>query len=242
MQNYRIEYYSNIDEWLAHRKIGGTELVNLIAFKSKYSDILTLYDRLINNQKSVKKTTSRMSNGKKAEKHIKELFLIENKNYKETFVNENKIMLVVRNDFEELTLSPDCLIEDVNTNQAGFIEIKYIEINSENDIQEYMCNLKEKAPHYYWQCIHYFIVKDDIMFGQFVVAFHCRKEQRIVIESLKLERSEIKQDIELGETKAKDFILNNLRVKKRPQTILENQEKGENIEWMKLSNIAILRK
>lgn len=241
MQKYKIEYFNNTNDWLKARKIGSTELINLVAFKSKYGNILDLYDRLIENKEIVKKTTSRMSNGKRAEKHIKELFLIENSNYRETFVNENKIMLVVREDYNELTLSPDCLIDNVKTNEHGFIEIKYIEIGSEDKIQEYMCDLKNQAPQYYRQCIHYFIVKNDIDFGEFVVAFHCIKEQRIVIESLKLERSEIEKDIKEGEEKAIDFIVNNLRTKQRPKIVLENTEESK-IEWSKLSNIQILRK
>lgn len=238
MKCYSINYYNTIQEWLEHRRIGGTELVNIMLFKSKYGNIIDLYDRLKGETKKVHQNAN-MQNGKRAEEHIRELFLIENQNYKKVLNKENEILLIQRNDFPEITLSPDCIIENENK-ELGYIEIKYLEISSENKIQEYMCNLKTLAPHYYYQNLHYFITCEDIKFGQFVVAFHCRKEQRIIIESLKFERSNLEEELKECEEKLKDFIINNLRADIRPSVKIEN-EKGEQIEWNKLSNIKILK-
>lgn len=251
MKNYRIEKYLKREDWLKARKIGGTDLAKLVNKVARWGNFIELYEDLTSPNKEIKavKETSSMARGKKAEEHIKELFLLTQPEL--TRLSPAKsYWLIKRKDYEEITLSPDTLVKDKNTHALGFIEIKLKQIYSEAQIPQYMVNLKEEEPQYYWQNIHYYISMNDCKFGYLVVAFDLQKKNEVtgkwthdkyIIDSLRSNREDVQTDIDLGEECLQDFILNNLRKKQRPKTILKEEKEKGKIEWNKLSNIKVLK-
>lgn len=249
-KNYVIEKYKSRDEWLKHRVIGGTDLVKLINFKSRWGNFIELYDTLTNKDNIVQKTdTIAMSNGRRAEEPIKELFLVAHSEL--TRISpKTSLWLIRRKDYPEITLSPDTIVKDGQGN-LGYIEIKLKQIYNENQIPQYLQCLKEEEPQYYWQNIHYYVSMNDLKFGYLVVAFEVMKKNeetqkwefdKYIIDSLYFTREIVSEDIKQGEEALIDFITNNLRPHNRPQVVLkEEQGKEEEIEWNNLSNIQILK-
>lgn len=245
--NYKIEIYHDKIDWLKARCIGGTDLAKLVDKVAKWGNFIDLYDKLVYGEEQEIIENELMIKGKKSEENIKNLFLINHPELKR--INpENELWLVRRKDYPEITLSPDTLVKKAD--DLGYIEIKYKEIYNEDNIPDYMINLKEREPQYYWQNVDYFISMNNLKFGYLVIAFAVKKKNKetgiwefdkYIIDSLYMTREYLKNDIDLGEKNLIDFIENNLRPKIRPKTKLKGLEE-EKIEWSKLSNIVQLRR
>ena len=232
-------------QWLKNRKIGGTDLATVINGVGRWQSVGDLYDRLVNGKVENKKETQAMANGRLAESHIIALFLTQTPHLRPIRHGQGYLLITNQNE-PYLTLSPDCLVKDTQSKQRGFIEIKLKQIYSENQIANYLGNLKEEEPQYYWQLIHYFIVEKSLQFGYLVVAFQIKRKEgetwqndKIIIDSLKVNRQDVQDDINTAKAKLKDFINNNVIKHVRPSVKVENQKESK-IEWSKLSNIAIL--
>lgn len=238
-----IRVFNNKSDWLNARKIGGTDLCKIVNRVGRWGNFIELYDDLVNGNKHQDKETVAMRNGRAAEDHIRQLFLLTHQELTSTGP-QNQWWLIQNDKTPEITLSPDTIVND-----NGFVEIKFKEIFSEKPIPEYLQNLKEMDPQYYWQCIHYFVADEKLEFGYLVVAFNVQeknekgewKSSKIVIDNLHFTRDAVKDDITLAQRELNDFIVNNLRAKHRPETVLENAKKQGEIEWNKLSNIQILK-
>lgn len=244
--NYSIEIYKERKDWLEARCIGGTDLAKLVNKVARWGNFIELYDKLVYGEEVETIENELMTKGKMAEENIKNLFLINHPEL-ERINPSNELWLIRRKDYPEITLSPDTLVK--KGNEKGYIEIKYKEIYNEESIPDYLMNLKEKDPQYFWQNIHHFVSMDDVSFGYLVVAFAVKKKNKetglwefdkYIIDSLYLTRDYLNKDIELGNECLIDFIENNLRPKIRPKTKLKETTE-EKIEWNKLSNIALLK-
>lgn len=244
-KNYTIEKYRVREEWLKNRCIGGTDLAKLINKVARWGSFIELYESLTGNTKS-NKDNALMSKGRRAEEHIKELFLIAHPELK--CISPSKTFwLIRRKDYPEITLSPDTLVKEGN--KLGYFEIKYKEIYSEKKIPLYLMDLKNEEPQYYWQNIHYYETMNDLEFGYLVVVFAVHKKNEItdkwefdkfIIDSLKTDRKSLSDDIADGENALVDFITNNLRPRIKPRTILQEKQE-ETIEWTKSYHIHKLR-
>lgn len=233
---YDIERYKNRTEWLKARGIGGSEIACIVNKVGRWGTFIDVYDRMVYGFTEEAESES-MSNGKRAEKPIKELFLIAHEEY-EQIGDDGEILMLRRKDYPELTLSPDTLIK--KGEEKGFVEIKLKQVFSEDEIADYMTSLREKEPQYWWQLIHYFVVGTDITFGHIAVCFDILGKQddkwlhqRYVIEDLFIERSSVEEDIKTAESESIKFIEENIRPMIRPKTLVEGNEGGK-IEWTKL--------
>ena len=235
---YVIERYKFRSHWLKQRKIGGSDIACIVNKVGRWGSFIDVYDRIKNGVIDETDNES-MSDGREAEEPIKELFLIAHKEYKR-INDDGLIWMLRRRDYPELTLSPDTLIK--KEEGTGFLEIKLKKVYSEDEIPNYLMNLKENEPQYWWQLMHYFVVGTDIKFGHLVVCFDVLGKQdekwchqRFVIEDLEITRESVEEDIQTAEKEAIKFIEENLRLGIRPKTKLEGHE-GGNIKWTKLSN------
>lgn len=240
---YRIEKYRSRAEWLKARGIGGSDLCSIVNKVGRWGNFIEVYDRCM-GQTQEQADTESMSRGRKAEEPIKSLFLMLNPKLKRQSP-ANSIWLVRRTDYPEMTLSPDTLVTEGR--EKGFVEIKLKQVFSESKIPEYLMNLKEEEPQYWWQLIDYFIVKPDTTFGYLAVGFDVMTMQdgkwvrdKFVLNWLRITREAVSEDIKAGEESLIRFITENIRPKKRPQVILEGQEKGT-IQWIKSSVIQTLK-
>lgn len=231
--------------WLENRKIGGTDLATVVNGVGRWQTINDLYDRLVNGKTENKKDTQIMANGRNAEQHINALFLMETPHLR-PLRHKQGYLLITKKNAPYLTLSPDCLVKDNTNGKKGFIEIKLKQVYNEKQIANYLGNLKDEEPQYYWQLIHYFIVENSLQFGYLVVAFQVKRKEgetwqndKIIIDSLKVNRQDVSDDIKTAKAKLKDFINNNVVKHVRPSVKVIGQ-KEEKIEWTKLSNITIL--
>lgn len=239
-KNYEIEIYTDRNVWKEKRGIGSTDLAKINGVsrwgrkKEVFCRLLEMYDF-----KEYEDKNKLLENGLKAENNIINLFLLNHEELKREY-GENEIVLVRRNDFKEITLSPDCLVENTETNEKGFIEIKYLDVYNEIDINTYLSNFKEVAKDYYYQVIHYFIAKNDLQFGYFVPCFKIyRKNEnggwtydKMVIESLLIKRNDIAEEIKEQEQKIIDFITNEIRKENFTFKKLNNEEMEK---WKKIS-------
>lgn len=248
IKNYRIEKYRKRSDWLNARCIGSTDLAKLVNKVARWGNFIELYDKLVGTDEEEIKENIYMARGKRAEEPIKELFLITHPNLKR-INTKNSLWLIRRKDYPEITLSPDTLVND-EKGKLGYIEIKYKQITNERQINPYLLELKETEPQYYWQNVHHFVNMEDCEFGYLVVAFDLQRKNentglwehdKYIIEFIKITREIVSEDIKIGEEALIDFIVNNLRPRKRPKTILKGT-KGDNIEWNKLSSIHKLKK
>lgn len=220
-------------EWKNKRKIGGTDLCAIVNDKGRWNNIVEIYERIVNAKTPKDQSTIKTKMGTLAENHIRQLFLLQHSEL-DSIYSYKDIILCISDLSDYITLSPDTLITDRNTNEKGFIEIKYKEITNENKIGDYLLNLKEREPQYYWQLIHYFVVDEKATFGYLVVAFVIKQHneyQKTIIESLKINRDDVKDDVELATNKLLDFIENNIEKKEKPYF-----EKGDIDIWQKFMN------
>lgn len=220
-------------EWKTKRKIGGTDLCAIVNGKGRWNTIIDVYNRVALGKEQKDQSNEKTRQGTLAENHIRQLFLLQNPDL-DALYNPNNIILCVSDLSDYITLSPDTMVSHRFTKEEGFIEIKYREITSENKIGDYLLNLKEQEPQYYWQLIHYFMVMEKATFGYFVVAFVVKKRgkyEKTIIESLKINREDVKEDIAIATTKTLDFILNNIEKKQKPLF-----EKGEIELWQTFLN------
>lgn len=222
------------EQQISNRKIGGTDLCAIVNGKGRWNNILDIYDRLVSNKKTKPRVSTRISNGVKAENHIRELYLISNSNLEKQY-SENEYITIVSDKNDLITLSPDTVVIDKETGELGFIEIKFKEINERFKIADYMLGLKEKEPQYYWQLIHYFVVMEKAQFGHFVVCFLIKEQNKtfdkLIVETLKIKRETISDDIELATQKLNEFIENNVDPKRKPYT-----EEGDLEIWKNFMN------
>lgn len=244
-KQYEIEKYRNRQAWLQARRIGGTDLCSIVNGVGRWGNIVSVWESLVYGSREPLSENQAMADGRKAEEHIKELFLLRHPELSR-FSPAKAIWLVRRKDFPEITLSPDTLVK--RGKDEGFVEIKLKSIYNEASIPNYLVNIKAEEPQYYWQIIHYFIAKPDTVFGYFVVCFDVQskdedgnwKHSRYTIDELYIRREDVLDDIGRGEAALEDFILNSLRTKKRPEIKLEGR-KEKPISWDKSSNIQTLR-
>lgn len=220
-------------EWKDKRKIGGTDLCAIVNGKGRWNTIIDVYNRLVENKQPKEQGNEKTKRGTLAENHIRQLFLLQH-NELDAIYNSSNIILCISDLNDYITLSPDTLVYNKFTQENGFIEIKYKEISNENKIGDYLLNLKEREPQYYWQLIHYFLVDEKATFGYLTVAFVIKKQgkyDKTIIDSLKIEREFVKEDIAIATTKTLDFILNNVDKKVKPFL-----EKGDLEIWQTFMN------
>lgn len=221
------------EEWKNQRQIGSTDLCAIVNGKGRWHNIVDIYDRVVLKNKQKEVDTSKTKLGTLAERHIRSLFLLQHSELKQEYGGIDHLLIISDlNDY--LTLSPDTIVSDRDTNDLGFVEIKYKEISNENTIADYLLNLKEKDPQYYCQVIDYFIKMEKATFGYLVIAFvvkHKGVYQKTIIDSLRIERETVKEDIDLGTRKLLDFVHNNIEKKQKPFF-----EKGDMEIWKNFMN------
>ena len=222
------------EEWKKKRQIGGTDLCAIVNGKGRWNNIIDIYERVALNKPQKEIDTPKTKLGTLAERHIRSLFLLQHSELKVEYGNYD-YLLVISDLSDYLTLSPDTIVSNRDTNALGFVEIKYKEISNENSIADYLINLKEKDPQYYWQIVDYFIKMERATFGYLVVAFvvkHKGVYQKTIIDSLRIDRDLVKEDIDLGTSKLLGFVHNNIEKKQKPFF-----EKGDLEIWENFMNL-----
>lgn len=245
---YETLTFSNRNEWLKARCIGGTDLCAIVTGRGRWQTIYDVYDRLTTKEAQEEESVSseEMKKGIESEKSVRDLYLLNHKEYKK-ITKSKEITLLRDKAHEELTLSPDTLVTrwDVGTNSTrkGFIEIKTKQVYSLKEIDEYMSDLKANEPQYYWQLIHYFLVGDDLEYGEIVFAFTLMKHDdmadkwfpdKIIIDSLSVMRADVLMDIEVAREATRSFIEDNLHKGIRPRCVEHQNQRKEEMElWTK---------
>ena len=213
------EKFKTKAEWLKARGIGGSDAAVIMgegAWKTKAQ----LYDEVI-LKKGVKDISNeRMQEGVKSEDHIRKLFLIHNKEYKAVEPPKRSYWLYRRKDFPTLTLTPDCLATD-EMGKHLFIEIKDKVCYGRKEIEAYKQGMIDTQ--YKWQCLHYFVVLDDIQYGYLLVNFNLYEKvnEKWVFDHsetypILITRANWKDDIE----KLKEEEIKFSKLDKRPPLVL----------------------
>lgn len=210
-KNYSRELYTNKEDWLKARGIGGSSAGAILGV-SKWETANDVYSSIVfNRNKSF--DNERMKEGRDAEDLIRKLFIIEHPNLKvvEPPVN-NQYRLFRRVDEPMLTLTPDGLIDD-----DGGLEIKDVELRKKEDIVNWLSG--NIPPYYYTQLIQYFIVKTDLKYMILLARLKIYQKgelDHIETREYKLTRKGAKKEIEKQEKILIDFIRNNIEQKIRP--------------------------
>lgn len=237
--------FKSREEWLAARGIGGTDLCAIVNGKGRWETIIELYDKLKGVSVEKEFDTDAMAKGRESEEHILRLFGL---NHTELHIppKSQSIIMFQDGEYPEFTLTPDGLCENRDSEEIGFLEIKTKQVYSMNEIDEWLGSLKEIEPQYYWQLIGYFAINEGLKFGYLVGAFTLMKRNdmteewypdKIIIDSLKVSREVVKEDIELAREKVKRFILENLRTNTRPRVVTSDKQRKEEEEiWISYLN------
>ena len=154
---YESNIYKNESEWLKHRGIGGSS-ASIILGLNQWSNEMELYKEL--KLKRVGSNTGTQSTlyGKKIEPLLRVLFILNFKGKYELYPH-NPYQILNRLDKPYLTLSPDSLGKDITTGKEIAVEFKTHDVYSQKDLEEWTGQIPQ---NYHCQCLHYFIVKDDL--------------------------------------------------------------------------------
>lgn len=159
VKNYTKELYKTREEWLAHRGIGSSDAA-AVCNKSKWKTANDVYKSLTSTTQKKEVKNARMTEGTKAEPLIRALFELEHPEYKVTHPPKKGSWLFRRKDYPLLTLTPDGLLEEIATGKKYGLEIKDIELRKREQKELW---LNDTLPDdYYFQTLHYMVVKDDL--------------------------------------------------------------------------------
>lgn len=202
------------DEWLANRsRIGGSDASAIVGM-NPYRTNIELWQiktgQLVPEDISDKPY---VKYGTQAEEHLRELFRLDFPEYQVEYT-ENNMFLNDRFPFAHASL--DGWLTDQDGRQ-GILEIK-----TTNILQSMQ---KEKWNHripdnYYIQLLHYFMVTEfDFAILKAQLKSEFNREIYLQTRHYKIERSEVKEDIEFLED-AERIFWNQVKERKRPDLIL----------------------
>ena len=158
-KNYTKEIYKDKESWKLARGIGGSDAA-AICNKSKWKDACDVYNSITKTKIQQEAPNARMVEGTKAEPLIRQLFELEHPEFKVIHPPKKTFWLFRRKDYPLLTLTPDGFLIEIATGDEYGLEIKDIELRKREQKELW---LNDKLPDdYFFQCIHYLVVKDDL--------------------------------------------------------------------------------
>ena len=179
-----IDVRQRSDEWLALRRgaITGTKLKNIIPLRGTTPKIG--YYELIAERLATEPTDeSPMQRGTRLEEEATEAF------EKHSGLKVEQVGLCVRDDNENIAVSPDGLIKE-EEKYTGAIEIKCL--SSAKHLEAY---IERKIPkEYHFQILQNFIVNDDLESLHFV--FYDPRVTCMPLHTIDVEREQLEDEIE----------------------------------------------
>lgn len=214
------------DEWLSKRVIGGTTL-SAILNKSKWSSPNDVYNELVLGKRKNVSSNERIETGHKNENVIAQLFANDfQKEYEVINAPKGKYWIFVRKDKQYITCTPDRLLINKQNGDLEGLEIKDIEIITNEQKNAWLTDLL--PDEYFYQCIHYFItfpnMKKVILFPN-LKFYTFRNNNRIYDYSMHkryiLYREECEEIIKYCEKKIDEFYQENIVKKIRPKRTIK---------------------
>lgn len=194
--NYTREVFTSKDEWLHHRKIGGSSAASIIGV-SPYQTKLQLYEKIVCGAKE-HKDNERTKYGRSCEGLLRLMFELDNPKLK--VITPLEYELYTRKDKSYMTATIDgTIVRDNGT--KGILEIKTHLVTSKEDAE--LWNKEIPPLHYYIQCLHYLLVLDDYEF--FTLYAKIDYKDYSIIKSWTIERSAVKKDLEILEKLEDEF-------------------------------------
>jgi len=215
---YTMHIGNNRQEWLDKRikGIGGSDISAVIGVNS-WKNNQELFREKVGGVKDYKEPTKAMRYGTLAEKHIRELFVLDNEGKYQVQYMENAI--AQNNEYPFMLYSPDGLIIDLENNQKGVLEIKTTETVKTNDKEKW----KEQIPqNYYTQCLQGLIVLGFdfvILVAELKNYEHETNTPYFVRKIYKIEKVNVLEDLQYIKEKEIEF-WGNVVAKKEPTLLL----------------------
>lgn len=148
--------FKSRNEWLDGRRLGGSS-ASAILNASKYLTANELYDELIYPEKKEDKGNEATERGNALEPLIRKEFETLNPKFKVKNPPKNN-WIFVNSKYPKMSASLDGIIQNKETKEKGFIEIKTREVRSRREIEEWK---NEKIPqNYFIQLMHYFLITE----------------------------------------------------------------------------------
>lgn len=215
-------------DWLKAKEktIGGSEVAALLN-KSNWLTKDDIYNKMVYGKSKKVSENEKMSKGKKAEKHIRTLFTLDNPHYEVINQPTRGNWMFVRKDKPYISCSPDGLFIEKKTKELWGLEIKYIDL-IKNDDKELWEN--DTLPeHYLCQVLQYLIAMPELKgvvlyahkkYYRFIngakVPTHTYSEQYPYVVC----RDDYLKEIAYIESKETDFYENNVKLRRRPKTVI----------------------
>lgn len=221
---YKKETFRKKADWLKARGIGGSDSAAIIG-KSKWLTANDIYNRIVLGKEKPIRTNELMEDGTKAEKHLAELFALNNKELKITA--PRGYWLFRRKDHPLMTVSPDRLAVNKITKKKYGVEIKKVRLYKKEDKTDWEDgNIPDQ---YYCQTLKYMIVMNDLD-GVYIYAeldyYDFNEETKkyeysfSILKQFLITRDEKQEDIKFLEKCEIKFIEENINKKQRPKTII----------------------
>lgn len=148
--------FKSRQEWLDSRRLGGSS-VSAILNASKHLSANELYDEIMYPVSKPDTQTEATERGNKLEPLIRKEFETLNQDFKVTAPPRNN-WIFINSKYPKMSASLDGIIQNKETKEKGFLEIKTREVRSKREIEEWK---NEKIPqNYFIQLMHYFLITE----------------------------------------------------------------------------------
>ncbi len=226
MKTYKKEKYCSKDEWLKARGIGGSDAAAIL-HESNWLTLDELFNRLVYKKEKKIKENNRMKEGTKAESHIRELWSLDNPQFKVKNPPKRTYWLFRRLDYPLITCTPDGLFKDESNNLYG-LEIKDVDLIKSETKTMWESNILPNQ--YYIQILHYLVTMNDLK-GVCLVAHlkYFKKNEETnkwefdyaIERSYWVIRETAIKDIQFLESKEIEFIKENVEKEKMPKLVIK---------------------
>ncbi len=184
-KNYKKSIFKTKEEWLKAKEqtIGGSEAA-MVVNRSKWGNASSLYSKFMLGNKD-KPTNERMSQGARAEEHIRALFTLD---YENRFIvkapPKRKYWFFQRLDKPYIACTPDGLVVDKTDKSIWGLEIKDVEIRHAEERELWENNVL--IDQYYFQCLQYLLTINDlkgvVLFAHLKYYKYDRKKEQWIFE------------------------------------------------------------
>lgn len=202
------------EEWLEARKgIGGSDAASIVGM-NPWRDNVELWEiKTGRRQQEDISDKPAVKYGTKAEEHLRELFRLDNPQYKVDYIENN---MWINKELPWAHASLDGWLTDQD-GRKGILEIKTTTIQRGSQKEKWQDQIPQ---NYYIQLLHYFLVTGfDFAILKAQLKFELNEGLYIQTKQYKIERAEVEPDLEILENSEKEFAAL-IKNDKRPALIL----------------------
>lgn len=202
------------EEWLEARKgIGGSDAASIVGMNPWRDNVELWEEKTGRRQQEDISDKPAVKYGTEAEEHLRELFRLDNPQYKVDYIDNN---MWINKDMPWAHASLDGWLTDQD-GRKGILEIKTTTIQRGSQKEKWQDQIPQ---NYYIQILHYFLVTGfDFAILKAQLKFEIENDLFIQTKQYKIERAEVEPDLDFLLESEKEFA-ELIKQDKRPALIL----------------------